>query len=174
MNTYSYVYNNPLKYIDPTGLDAIVTLYQGQGGNIFNHIGVGTTTGLNANQTFGAGPNTGSGIGFPSATQGHVGLDTGQPLRTVTIPTTPEQDAIINRYNLDAVNNQNSYQLIGESCVNHVRDALTTAGISLPTRSNTGYWSGQTTTTTIGDSTVLPNQLFDALSRLGTVTTHAP
>ena len=147
-NIYIYVLNNPLKYIDPTGLDAIVTLYAGQGGNPFNHIGIGTTTGNNAGQTFGAGPNSGAGIGLFSPVPGHVAPDNGTPIGTVIIPTTPQQDAAINAYNQAAAGSPFQYDLTNNSCVDHVRGGLNSGGINIP-------GSGQNTN--------FPNTLFNSL-----------
>ncbi len=150
------------------GLDVIVTLYQGQNGNIFNHIGIGATTGNNANQTFGAGPN--SGIGLISPVPGHIRLDNGQPIATLTIPTTAAQDALVNAYNTAAANNSNyQYSLTSNSCVDHVRGGLNAAGINLPVLT---VGSGRSRRqSTLGQNTNLPNSLFDALSSLGTVVT---
>ncbi len=169
INTYGYVYQNPLRYIDPLGLDALVVLYRGQNGNVFNHIGVGTTTGANANQTLGAGPK--SGIGLFSPVPGHVAIDGGIPIATLTIPTTPAQDALINAYNAAAVNDPNfQYALTSQSCVNHVRGALTAGGITLPTPT---VGSGRSRrTSNAAQNTIFPNKLFQSLSTLGTVVTH--
>ena len=115
-NLYGYTINDPVNLIDPNGLEAIITLYHGQNGNIFNHIGLGTTTGASANQTFGAGPD--SGIGLFSPVPGHVAPDNGQPIGTIIIPTSPEEDAIINAYNQAAISNGNyQYSLTDNSCV---------------------------------------------------------
>ncbi|MFT7389202.1 MAG: RHS repeat-associated protein [Candidatus Endobugula sp.] len=171
MNTYGYVYQNPLKYIDPLGLDVIVTLYQGQGANIADHIGIGTTTGLNANQTYGAGPNSGEGIGFPSSIPGHVAIDGGVPLITITIPTTPEQDALINSYNTAAANNLNfQYDLLSNSCVDHVRGALNAGGIAIPTPVVGNGRSRRRST--LGQNTNLPVNLINSLRSLGAVINH--
>jgi RHS repeat-associated protein len=171
INTYGYVYQNPLKYIDPLGLDVIVTLYQGQGANIADHIGIGTTTGLNANQTYGAGPNSGEGIGFPSSVPGHVAIDGGVPLITITIPTTPEQDALINSYNTAAANNLNfQYDLLSNSCVDHVRGALNAGGIAIPTPVVGNGRSRRRST--LGQNTNLPVNLINSLRSLGAVINH--
>ncbi len=166
INTYGYALNNPLKYIDPLGLDVTVTLYQGQNGNVFNHIGIGATTGNNANQTFGAGPN--SGIGLFSPVSGHVGPDGGQPISTLTIPTTAAQDASVNAYNDAAVNDPNfQYSLLSNSCVDHVRGGLNAAGIPLPTPMVGSGRSRQQSNR--AQNTNFPNTIFQSLSPLGTV-----
>ncbi len=152
-NTYSYVLSNPIAYIDALGLDVIVTLYKGQNGNIFNHIGVGTTTGSKANKTFGLGPDSGIGLLFP--VPGHVSQDRGEPIATLTIPTSAVQDALVNAYNDAAMKYPSLYSLPNNSCVDHVRDALYVGGINIPKNSQ---------------NTNLPNNLFNSLSTLGTLT----
>jgi uncharacterized protein RhaS with RHS repeats len=166
VNTYTYALNNPLFWTDPLGLDVLVTLYKGQNGNVFNHIGTGTTSGPSANKTFGLGPN--SGIGLFSPVPGHVSPDRGAPIATVIIPTTPAQDALVNTYNDAAVNNSESrYSLLSESCVDHVRGALNAGGIEIPTPI---VGSGRNKRrSTKGQNTNLPNTLFDSLAPLGTV-----
>jgi len=148
INLYGFVQNDPVNFIDPSGLDAIVTLYAGQNGNPFNHIGIGTTTGNNAGQTFGAGPNHGAGIGLISPVPGHVGPDNGTPIGTVTIPTTPQQDAAINAYNQAAASSPFQYDLTDNSCVDHVRGGLNAGGIDVQN---------------LGQNTTLPNTLFESL-----------
>ena len=130
MNVWGYALQNPSRWTDPFGLDIIITLYKGQNGNIFNHIGAGSTIGNNANRTFGAGPDSGIGLFF--SVQGHVRLDRGKPIATLIIPSTTNQDALINIFNDDAANNSNfQYSLLTNSCVDHVRNALHFSGVDL-------------------------------------------
>ena len=160
-NRYAYANNNSYKYVDPDGKDAIVTLYKGEGGNIFNHVGIGTTTGKNANQTFGKGPNAGEGIGLLGNVPGHVAIDQTTPIKTLTIETTPEQDTAINAFNEAAANPNTEYNLTKSSCVDHVREGLKAGGIKSSSNQNNR-----------AANTVLPNKLFKALESLGTVTEH--
>lgn len=99
---------------------------------------------------------------------GHVSPDKGDPIATIIIPTTPEQDALVNAYNDAAVNNSNSkYSLLSESCVDHVRGALNAGGIEIPTPI---VGSGRSKRrSTRGQNTNLPNTLFDSLTPIGTV-----
>ncbi|MBT8438435.1 MAG: RHS repeat-associated core domain-containing protein, partial [Gammaproteobacteria bacterium] len=169
LNTYSYALNNPLYWSDPLGLDVLVTLYKGQNGNVFNHIGIGTTSGPNAKQTFGLAPN--SGIGLFSPVPGHLSIDGGEPLATLTISATPEQDALVNTYNDAASNNPDArYSLLWDSCVDHVRGALSAGGIGIPTPV---VGSGRNKRRSMqGQNTNLPNTIFKALSPLGAVVYH--
>ena len=151
------------------GLDVVIALYEGQNGNVFNHIGIGTTTGNNANQTFGAGPD--SGIGLFSSVSGHVRSDRGKPISTLIIPTTASQDALINIFNNAAMNNPNfRYSLLSNSCVDHVRNALNFSGInfSIPVASSKESYYPSIR----GLATNLPNVLFKSLTPLGTVVYH--
>ncbi|MBP6077083.1 MAG: RHS repeat-associated core domain-containing protein [Nitrosomonas sp.] len=169
LNTFGYTFGNPIKYSDPLGLDVVIALYEGQNGNVFNHIGIGTTTGNNANQTFGAGPD--SGIGLFSSVSGHVRSDRGKPISTLIIPTTASQDALINIFNNAAMNNPNfRYSLLSNSCVDHVRNALNFSGInfSIPVASSKESYYPSIR----GLATNLPNVLFKSLTPLGTVVYH--
>ena len=43
LNTYSYVYNNPIGFVDPLGLDTAVVVGGPTSGNPFGHVAVGFT-----------------------------------------------------------------------------------------------------------------------------------
>ena len=169
LNVYGYVLQNPMKYVDPFGLDIIVTLYRGQNPNIFNHIGIGATTGQNSNRTFGAGPDT--GVGMFSAVPGHIGPDGGRPMYTLIIPTTADQDALLNAFNDTAVNDPSfQYSLFDNSCVDYVRAGLNAAGIPLPAPI---IGSGRNrSVSNRAQMTNLQNILFKPLSPLGAVVKH--
>lgn len=170
-NRYAYSNNNPYKYIDPDGRAAIVTLYKGQGPNVLGHVGIGTTTGENANKTFGKGPNEGEGVGLIESVPGHVTIDTNTPIATITISTTPEQDAAINKFNeASAASTSTEYKLTESSCVDYVRSGLAAGGIEIPTPTGTGQMSRVPNTS--GKATNLPTTLFNALKPLGKVTSN--
>jgi uncharacterized protein RhaS with RHS repeats len=168
-NRYTYANNNPYKFIDPDGRDAIVVLYKGEGGNKFNHVGIGTTTGENANKTFGKGPNAGAGMGIIKNVAGHVAIDKTTALKTLTIKTTPEQDAAINEFNQTAAADTGTeYNLTQCSCVDHVRDGLAAGGIELPTEDSSPTPGNQPISP--ASTTIFPNKLFRKLEPLGEVT----
>lgn len=96
-----------------------------------------------------------AGIGLLLPVPGNVSQDSGEPIATLTIPTTAVQDASLNAYNDAANKNPSLYSLPANSCVDHVRDGLTTGGINIPTS---------------GQNTNLPNKFFKSLSTLGVVT----
>lgn len=169
MNVWGYGLHGPLRWSDPSGLDIIITLFKGQNGNIFNHIGIGTTTGNNPYQTFGASPNTGIGLFFP--VQGHIRLDKGKPIATLIISSTVNQDSLINIFNDAAANNPNyQYSLLANSCVDHVRNALLFSGVDFFQLNGNSrishYYSIR------GLTTNLPNPLFNSLIQHGTVIYH--
>jgi len=127
-----YVANNPLRWVDPTGLDATVTYYQGQNGNIFGHIGIG----INTSNTIGYNPARGvnitnvlTGQNVPSVMSpdaGHV------PLKTVTIHTTPTQDQLMQNLIDQLIKNPGLYNLYNNNCTTAVQNILAAGGISCP------------------------------------------
>jgi RHS repeat-associated protein len=129
VNIYGYVYNNPLKYIDPTGLDATVSLYPGAFGA--GHVGIGVNT-----------PNTTGFYPAPGASTfdvvtgqpvpGVMQPDTRTPTDTITVPTTPAQDLAIQDFINQRTQNPGNYDLNDRNCTTTVRDALGTGGVNTP------------------------------------------
>ena len=129
INTYVYTLNNPLYWIDPTGLDVTINLYPGAGG--FGHIGAG----VNSPNTSGFYPAPGSSkkdIILGNDVPGELLPDTRTPIDSVTIPTTPEQDRLIQDLLNQRRNNPGNYNLYNRNCTTTVNEALGAAGISCP------------------------------------------
>ena len=86
VNTYGYVNQNPIKYIDPNGLDIVVIENGPTNGNPIGHTAVGVT---------GHGvASSGNSTPLGSSVTGYINDQAGRRDTTVyIIPTTPEQDA---------------------------------------------------------------------------------
>jgi len=63
---------------------------------------------------------------------GRVRPDTRQPIRTITIPTSPQQAKIIQRLIDDSVSNPGSYNLYVRNCAIFVESVLFAAGLQVP------------------------------------------
>jgi RHS repeat-associated protein len=148
INPYVYVANNPLKYIDPSGLDAIVAFYPGG----VTHIGIG----INTTNTVGLYPKIRkTRVAFCASVPGAVlsdpifQADVLDRSRTIRIKTTPAQDKrmqfVINRLHEGGVDTP-SYNLCGNQCTAFVRQVLEAGEIYAP------------------NDIILPSSLFDNLN----------
>lgn len=110
-----YVKNNPISWADPTGLDATVCLYTGNGPNVFGHVGIGINT-----------PTT-AGL-YPDG----VKQDTGNSEGCKNVQTTADQDKKMSDFMSKTATGNPDYQLTGNNCVAFVRQVLQQAGVITP------------------------------------------
>ena len=133
LNTYGYVYSNPLVYFDPDGLDVwIENTAAPVIGGMHQRIVVDTPTGpygqsfgmqrrdtewQGLSEAWGARPaekGEGAGIVYPD----NIDPATKEAIR---LKTTPEQDAEILTYLQNQLGNTGSYNPISNSCRNYSR-----------------------------------------------------
>jgi RHS repeat-associated protein len=127
VNFYSYVANNPLRWIDPLGLDVTISLWSCCLG--FDHIGIGV--------------NTDDTVGFYPVRLNHP-FDRGRIAsdlerhdfelkgfqRSMTIKTNPEQDRLIQAYIDQRRADPGRYNVFsGRHCGDFVQEALRAGGI---------------------------------------------
>lgn len=114
-NLYGYVMQDPVNFVDPSGLKTTVHLYPGAGG--FNHIGI----------SVGNQPSIGNypgGFFYDQIDQGKT------PIKSVTLDTTPEQEAAIQR----SLNQGQGYGLVTNNCAQTVNQALCDGGATCAPR----------------------------------------
>lgn len=118
LNTYVYVYNNPLRWIDPSGLDINICYYPGG----ITHVGYGIV----------GEPNT-RGF-YPAWTSpiapGEVIKDRqDKPRECKTISSSKDQDKCMLNCRLRRVNNPGIYHIGARQCTSFVRDCMRECGI---------------------------------------------
>jgi uncharacterized protein RhaS with RHS repeats len=127
-NLYSYVRNNPQKWVDPYGLDVVAALYHALGG--IDHVGIGVNS-FNTSGFYAVQDGLPAASGLP--VDGEVNYDVQEhpdgPRVWVRIRTTQKQDAAVQAFINQRRTNPGEYRLFGRSCVTFVQDALRAAGI---------------------------------------------
>jgi len=141
INLYAYVLNNPLGFIDPFGLYVAVTYYP----SFATHVGVG----VNTTSTVGFYPTNVDLLArieafFGFDVPGAVYPDTTVPgTKTITIPTSPEQDRAVQAA-IDAfAKDPGNYNLWGRNCATFASDVLRAGGINAPNTIDPGMFINQ-------------------------------
>ena len=120
LNTYAYVLNSPLSYVDPFGLDVNVCYYY-DAALSFGHIG------------FGVGSDQGTSgfypTGDPLSSPGEVKKDEQRMKECKVIPSNPDQDDCMLKCRAKRMSNPGTYKLTTNQCTSFVRECLTECGL---------------------------------------------
>jgi RHS repeat-associated protein len=132
---YVYASDSPATWVDPSGLDAVITFWPNDAAG-FGHVGIG----INTNQTSGFySVHRYWCLPFGCTDDGHVLPDVPDhpgtsPGDTFIIPTTPDQDRLMQQFIDQRTQNPGKYTLYGRNCVKFVEDALRAGGVkNVPT-----------------------------------------
>jgi hypothetical protein len=133
-NFYAYARNNPATWIDPLGQDVTVIQYQGLSANPFGHIGIS----VNGSSPVGFDDSRGVydllaalDVTVPGAVKPIT--DPKRPIvDTITIKTTPGQDAAILAYIKSRADSPGPYDLLARNCAQFVADSLRAAKLKVP------------------------------------------
>ena len=126
LNTYAYVYDNPIGFFDSFGLEVRVCFFP-QAANSAGHVGVGIA---GAPFTYGFYPNKEAGLSeMLQGTPGQVSQDPRDPnaLSGATcqiLKSTPGQDSCIEKCIERRARNPGSYKLLSRQCTSFARDCL--------------------------------------------------
>jgi hypothetical protein len=128
-NLYQYALNAPTTWIDVLGLDVTIIEYYGASGNPFGHLAIGVN-----NQT---------PVGLEGATQradilalagktvpGALRTSKDRPYASITIKTTPEQDAAVEGAILRRLLDPPKYNLLANNCAQTVSRILNEGGLN--------------------------------------------
>lgn len=147
INTYTYVANNPLSYIDPLGLDALVVIgyLRPDSANVFGHVGMAVTgAGM-----YSFGNNTDLGSSTTNYLTRQADL---RDQQIFWLKTTPAQDKKMLEY-LQKFKCRNCVEKYPDNCSNRVQRAFEAAGIDL-------------TDPLLGDSAHFPRSVERALESM--------
>ncbi len=127
LNAYTYVLNNPLRYIDPLGLDVTISFNPNSAAGA-GHVGIGVNTTNTVGQRPQAGANPLSIISGRDV-PGEISPDQATP-QHVTIPTTSDQDQRAQQCIDQRTQQQQNYNLYNNNCAQFVQQCLNAAGIN--------------------------------------------
>jgi RHS repeat-associated protein len=129
-NAYLYAYGNPVKFVDPLGLDVIVRLFCCHLGNPAGHVGAAIDRpGIGNGESRGFYP-TGNPLNSPGAVVRDADKwDLGVKSDAVRIPTTREMDRRINDSFDRLAKDPGRYRLWGRNCATTIQDTLRAVGI---------------------------------------------
>jgi RHS repeat-associated protein len=127
LNTYAYVYDNPVQLFDALGLDVRICFFP-RAASGFGHVGIGIA---GAPSTYGFYPrNQQAGLReIVKGTPGTVAEDTRDPndIEGATcqiLPATPDQDDCIERCIKSRASSPGTYRLLSRQCTSFSRDCL--------------------------------------------------
>lgn len=129
INTYGYTLQNPLSFIDTTGLDVTIS-FNGSAAAGAGHVGIG----VNSPNTVGQRPQAGQNpvaIAVGQNVPGEISPDPAPDARIV-IPTTPRQDQQAQQCIDTRKREQQNYNLYQNNCAQFVGQCLNAAGVPVP------------------------------------------
>lgn len=129
INPYAAVANNPLRWVDPFGLDITISFNPNAAAG-FGHVGIGVNTPNTVGQRPQPGASniqTGLGLNVP----GVISVDPAAP-SNITIQTTPEQDRKAQQCIDTRAKQKQDYNLYNNNCTQFARQCLGAAGINTP------------------------------------------
>lgn len=127
-NLYGYVLNDPINFVDHTGLSVTVFYYGGGTG----HIGISINGQPKDSEGYYPAP------GGPGAVLPDIQEQGGSPITAVTLPTTQTQEKAVREYLNQLSENPGDYDLFTNNCATQARKALEAGGIKV-NRSNLDF-----------------------------------
>ncbi len=125
---YRYAGNDPLMMVDVSGHYTRVTLYHGESGNPFGHIGIGIGT----EKTVGFGPANSLGpidLIKNNPVEGRIHSDSNIEENHLDLKTTESQEKAM-QYRLDFLKKtQREYKVLSQNCATTVADVLRAGGV---------------------------------------------